>query len=61
MTWSLGALGIGAAIWVILANFMTLIGGSAGTATWLALSVPAVLVLSAVAARVVGARSAATA
>ncbi|MEU6661843.1 APC family permease [Streptomyces sp. NPDC046821] len=54
---SLGALGIGGAIWVILANFTTLIGGSAATATWLALSVPAVLVLSAVAAKAVRSRA----
>ncbi|MFB7709339.1 APC family permease [Streptomyces sp. NPDC056105] len=58
---ALGALGIGGAIWVILANFTTLIGGSAETATWLVLSVPAVLVLSAVAARAVRARPGATA
>lgn len=58
---ALGALGIGGAIWVILANFTTLIGGSAETATWLVLSVPAVLVLSAVAARAVRARRGATA
>jgi amino acid transporter len=50
---ALGALGIAGAIWLILANFTTLIGGEPGTATWLALSVPVVLVLGAVTARVV--------
>ncbi|TLS46644.1 APC family permease [Streptomyces montanus] len=50
---ALGALGIAGAIWLILANFTTLIGGDSGTATWLALSVPVVLLLGAVTARVV--------
>ncbi|PJN26198.1 APC family permease [Kitasatospora sp. CB02891] len=39
----LGALGIAGAIWLILANFTTLIGGQLGTALWLVLSVPVVL------------------
>ncbi|MFE9097325.1 APC family permease [Streptomyces sp. NPDC007264] len=56
---ALGALGIAGAIWLILANFTTLIGGEASTATWLALSVPAVLLTGAAAARLVHARSAA--
>ncbi|MFD1657158.1 APC family permease [Streptomyces caeni] len=56
---ALGALGIAGAIWLILANFTTLIGGEASTATWLALSVPAVLLAGAGAARVVHARAAA--
>lgn len=50
---ALGALGIAGAIWLILANFPTLIGGDSGTATWLALTVPAVLALGAVAARLI--------
>jgi amino acid transporter len=58
---ALGALGIAGAIWLILANFTTLIGGDPGTATWLALSVPVVLVLGAAAARVVRGKAAATA
>ncbi|MFJ6622732.1 APC family permease [Kitasatospora sp. NPDC091335] len=41
----LGALGIAGAIWLILANFTTLIGGAAGTALWLVLSVPVVMAL----------------
>ncbi|MGW1178741.1 APC family permease [Kitasatospora sp. NPDC002543] len=41
----LGALGIAGAIWLILANFTTLIGGEAGTALWLVLSVPVVMAL----------------
>ncbi|WP_435221155.1 APC family permease [Streptomyces sp. Tue6028] len=45
----LGALGIAGAIWLILANFTTLIGGDSGTATWLGLMVPVVLVLGVVA------------
>ncbi|MGW3045358.1 APC family permease [Kitasatospora sp. NPDC001159] len=47
----LGALGIAVAVWVILANFTTLIGGSFGTSMVLAATVPAVLVLAAGAAR----------
>ncbi|MEV5753722.1 APC family permease [Actinoallomurus sp. NPDC052308] len=56
---ALGALGIGGSIAVIVANFTTLIGGSATTATWLELTVPVVLGLSAVAARLTRARRAA--
>ncbi|MEU2296835.1 APC family permease [Streptomyces antibioticus] len=48
---ALGALGIAAVIWVVLANFTTLIGGDSTTATWLVLAVPAVLLLGATAAR----------
>ncbi|MFC5663808.1 APC family permease [Kitasatospora misakiensis] len=48
---ALGALGIATAVWVILANFTTLIGGSFGTAAALAATVPVVLVLAAGAAR----------
>ncbi|MFF0597816.1 APC family permease [Streptomyces antibioticus] len=50
---ALGALGIAAVIWVVLANFTTLIGGDSTTATWLVLAVPAVLLLGATAARLV--------
>ncbi|WP_432035253.1 APC family permease [Streptomyces cucumeris] len=48
---ALGALGIAGAIWLILANFTTLIGGATSTAVWLALTVPVVLALGAVTAR----------
>ncbi|MFH8798183.1 APC family permease [Streptomyces sp. NPDC017936] len=41
----LGALGLAGAIWLILANFTTLIGGSVSTALWLVLSVPVVMAL----------------
>jgi amino acid transporter len=54
---TLGALGIAGAIYVILANFTTLIGGDAGTATWLALSVPVLFAVGLVAARAVRARA----
>ncbi|MFF4658488.1 APC family permease [Streptomyces sp. NPDC001381] len=47
----LGALGIAGAIWLIMANFTTLIGGDRATAVWLQLTVPAVLVLGLVTAR----------
>ncbi len=53
---ALGALGIAAVIWVVLANFTTLIGGDSTTATWLVLAVPAVLLLGATAARLVRTR-----
>ncbi|MCX4741578.1 APC family permease [Streptomyces antibioticus] len=53
---ALGALGIAAVIWVVLANFTTLIGGDGTTATWLVLAVPAVLLLGATAARLVRTR-----
>jgi amino acid transporter len=48
----LGALGIAWAIWLIIENFTTLIGGDRATAVWLQLTVPAVLVLGLVVARV---------
>ncbi|MGW0964910.1 APC family permease [Streptomyces sp. NPDC002516] len=48
---SLGALGVAVAIWLIVQNFTTLIGGESGTALVLELIVPAVLVLGVVAAR----------
>ena len=47
----LGALGIAGAIWLIVENFTTLIGGERSTAVWLQLTVPAVLVLGVVAGR----------
>ncbi|MEU8827650.1 APC family permease [Streptomyces sp. NPDC048636] len=50
---ALGALGIAGAIWLILANFTTLIGGDTATAVWLVLTVPAVLALGAAAARLI--------
>ncbi|GGX71521.1 APC family permease [Streptomyces anandii] len=49
---ALGAVGLAGAIWLILANFTTLIGGETSTAVWLALSVPAVLLLGVVGERV---------
>ncbi|MER6125205.1 APC family permease [Streptomyces sp. NPDC001795] len=52
----LGALGIAAAIWLILQNFTTLIGGDRTTALWLQLTVPVVLVLGVAAARLTRAR-----
>ncbi|KAB1985704.1 APC family permease [Streptomyces triticiradicis] len=48
---SLGALGVAGAIWLIVQNFTTLIGGESGTALVLELIVPAVLALGVVAAR----------
>lgn len=53
----LGALGIAGAIWLIVANFTTLIGGDRTTALWLQLTVPTVLVLGVVAARVTRSRA----
>lgn len=47
----LGALGIAGAIWLIIANFTTLIGGDRTTAIWLQATVPVVLILGVVAAR----------
>jgi amino acid transporter len=44
---TLAALGLAGAIWLILANFTTLIGGEASTAVWLEASVPAVLAVGA--------------
>ncbi|MEU1168509.1 amino acid permease, partial [Streptomyces sp. NPDC005921] len=48
----LGVLGIAGAIWLIVENFTTLIGGDRTTAIWLQATVPAVLILGVVAARV---------
>lgn len=48
----LGALGIAGAIWLILANFSTLIGGERTTAVWLAASVPVIMALGVLTARV---------
>jgi amino acid transporter len=42
---TLAALGLAGAIWLILDNFTTLIGGEASTALWLVLSVPVVMAL----------------
>ncbi|WP_324786032.1 APC family permease [Streptomyces sp. H51] len=56
---ALGALGIAAVIWIVVANFTTLIGGDPATATWLVIAVPTVLLLGAGAARAVHARAAA--
>ncbi|MET9848560.1 APC family permease [Streptomyces ossamyceticus] len=53
----LGALGIAGAIWLIIANFTTLIGGDQTTAIWLQVTVPAVLVLGIVGARLTRARA----
>ncbi|WP_340378217.1 APC family permease [Streptomyces sp. SS7] len=53
----LGALGIAGAIWLIIANFTTLIGGDRTTAIWLQVTVPAVLVLGIVGARLTRARA----
>ncbi|MEU2629649.1 APC family permease [Kitasatospora sp. NPDC007106] len=47
----LGALGLAGAIWLILSNFTTLIGGSTATAVWLVLAVPAVLAAGAAVSR----------
>ncbi|WP_424893768.1 APC family permease [Streptomyces sp. SAI-218] len=47
----LGALGIVGAIWIIVDNFTTLIGGDQTTAMWLEVTVPVVLVLGVVGAR----------
>jgi amino acid transporter len=57
---ALGALGITGAIWLIIENFTTLIGGERSTAVWLGLIVPAVLVLGALASRPTRDRSAVT-
>ncbi|MFE9454743.1 APC family permease [Streptomyces sp. NPDC006739] len=56
----LGALGIAGAIWLIIANFTTLIGGDQTTAIWLQVTVPVVLVLGVVAARLTRSRAEAT-
>ncbi|MYR58619.1 amino acid permease [Streptomyces sp. SID625] len=42
---ALGAAGLAGAVWLILADFTTLIGGDTGTAVRLALSVPVVMLL----------------
>ncbi|MBE8477615.1 APC family permease [Streptomyces justiciae] len=55
---TLGALGIAGAIWLIVANFTTLIGGDRTTALWLELTVPAVLLLGVAAARLTRTRTA---
>ncbi|MFI5800303.1 APC family permease [Streptomyces sp. NPDC051677] len=48
---ALGALGIVGAIWLVVENFTTLIGGERSTALWLELTVPAVLVAGVLTAR----------
>lgn len=55
---ALGLLGIAGAIWLIVSNFKTLIGGDATTATWLALTVPGMLVLGLALSRLPHARRA---
>ncbi|MFG2127433.1 APC family permease [Streptomyces sp. NPDC048751] len=54
---ALGAVGIAGALWLIVENFTTLIGGEQTTALWLELTVPAVLALGMLAARLTRARS----
>ncbi|WP_215450278.1 MULTISPECIES: APC family permease [unclassified Streptomyces] len=56
----LGALGIAGAIWLIIANFTTLIGGDRTTALWLQATVPVVLIAGVVAARLTRSRAATT-
>ncbi|TFE58283.1 APC family permease [Streptomyces sp. ICN441] len=56
---ALGALGITGAIWLVIENFTTLIGGERSTALWLGLTVPAVLALGAIASRLTHDRRAA--
>ncbi len=58
---ALGALGIVGAIWLVVENFTTLIGGEQSTATWLELTVPAVLLAGVIAARLTRDRLAPTA
>lgn len=53
----LGALGIAGAIWIIVDNFTTLIGGDQTTAMWLEITVPVVLVLGVVGARLTRTRA----
>lgn len=48
---ALGAVGLAGAVWLIMANFTTLIGGDRGTAVWLVLSVPVVMGLGVAADR----------
>ncbi|OIJ66437.1 APC family permease [Streptomyces mangrovisoli] len=54
----LGALGLAGAIWLILANFTTLIGGSTGTAVALVVTVPVVMIAGVVNERVRRSRAA---
>lgn len=54
----LGACGIGLSIWLIIANFTTLIGGSATTAAWLEATVPAMLLVGVILTRLAKARPA---
>ncbi|KMS76573.1 amino acid permease [Streptomyces viridochromogenes] len=54
---ALGALGIVGAIWLVVENFTTLIGGERSTAVWLELTVPAVLLAGVVAARLTRGRA----
>jgi amino acid transporter len=56
---ALGALGVAGAIWLIVENFTTLIGGEQSTALWLELTIPAVLLLGVVADRPARGRAAA--
>lgn len=48
----LGIVGLAGAVWLILVNFTTLIGGDASTALWLVLTVPAVMALGVVNERI---------
>ncbi|WP_188189675.1 APC family permease [Nonomuraea sp. SYSU D8015] len=50
----LGALGVAAVIWLVLANFATLIGGSVATAVWLVCAVPVVMLVGMLASRRAG-------
>ncbi|MGW0758900.1 APC family permease [Streptomyces sp. NPDC002814] len=50
----LGALGLAATIWLILDNFTALSGGQGPTVVWLVASVPAVMAVGVVVARVTG-------
>ncbi|GAB2958600.1 APC family permease [Streptomyces pseudoechinosporeus] len=52
---ALGAAGIAGAIWLIIANFTTLIGGDTTTAMWLALAVPGALLAGTAMPRLSGA------
>lgn len=57
---ALGALGIAGAIWLIIENFTTLVGGDEATSVRLRLTVPAVLVLGLLVARLTRRRQPAT-
>ncbi|WP_157876946.1 amino acid permease, partial [Streptomyces graminilatus] len=48
---ALATVAVAAAVWLILDNFTTLIGGDSTTALWLELTVPAVMALGLLAAR----------